>query len=526
MDSSRLKIILFITLASFFALYLGIAAATAQMKALSWIVGGLFLAVCIGLGKHVWILIPATLSMKGGVNFLPGQIPPWVFMTAATGCLFLLRAAIRRQTVFFKWTWMETAIALVALSIVQAIVRNPVGLQALGGDRAGSKPYFIFIFAFAAYYIIVASRPGLKEWKWAVILFATFGIMDGLIQAISGLYPSFAMIMGKIYTNVSYNEAMGQGDGYDLSESRLMFLTQIGSILGLIACSYWRPLSAINLFKPWRALTIGLALICILLSGFRGTMAALFVRFCMGSVIRRHYLDVLVIFLIGILGVTFIAFSGLSKDLPFGIQRVLSALPIPLELSSAARTNAEGSSQDRFDMWKAALTGDRYIQNKVLGDGFQFSAVEVKAMGEAALPDSPLNKLPWIDRALEMGVYHGFHVETIRFTGVVGLFAATLALIIFMRYAWRSIDLLRDTPIWGHVIFMCLPFVIYPFWYWFIFGSYRDGFPELLALAAMVRASYDLGLLHHGVLATEKTSEAGAKFSRMPPMRRPAPQGL
>ena len=53
MDSSKLKVIVIVVLALMFALYLGIAAATAQLEVLGWIGGGLFLTLCLMLGRHI-----------------------------------------------------------------------------------------------------------------------------------------------------------------------------------------------------------------------------------------------------------------------------------------------------------------------------------------------------------------------------------------------------------------------------------------------------------------------------------------
>lgn len=494
MDSTRIKIIAFLALASMFALYLGVAAASAQVEAIAWVTGGAFLGVCLMLGKNVWILIPATLSLKGGVMLLPGMIPPWVFMTMVTGGFFAIRVATRGQSFTFKWTRLETALLFIGITIFQALLRNPVGLRAMGGDTAGGKPYFLFIFGFIAYYLINVSKPDIKMWRWAVILYMAFGIGDGLLQAGSAVVPEIAQIVGQIYSNVSTENALGQGKGYELSERRFSFLAQIGSMLGLIACSFWRPVAAIDLTKPWRAIIAGMSIICILLSGFRSTTVSLFVRFCVGSFIRRKGLDVIVIVAFAIIAVAFLAGSGQAGKLPFGIQRVLSAVPIPMELDRRAERQAENSAQDRFEMWRIALGSDTYIKNKILGDGFQFSASEINAMAESRFESSTFHNISFIERSLAVGNYHGFHVETIRFTGIIGLITATFALFVFARYAWLAIKLHRDSEVWGYVIFVCMPFLIYPLWYWLIFGSYRANFPQLIAMVAMVKVAYELGM--------------------------------
>jgi hypothetical protein len=210
-------------------------------------------------------------------------------------------------------------------------------------------------------------------------------------------------------------------------------------------------------------------------------------------VIRKKKLDVVLVVVLAVLALVFVAGSGMSKRLPFGIQRVLTTVPIDMELDARAESQAENSSKDRFEMWGIALGSDRYISNKILGDGFQFSAIEVNAMSEAMIEGSGFDNISFVERSLEVGNYHGFHVETIRFTGVLGLLAATFALFVFAHCAWQAIKLHRDTKLWGYVIFICLPFLIHPFWYWLVFGSYRSGFPELIATSAMVKVAYELG---------------------------------
>lgn len=486
MDASKIKTLIIVVLAAFMALYLGIAAATAHIAALAWIGGGLFLSICLLLGKNVWILIPATLSLQGRISFLPGTPAPWHLMTLAALGFFLLRLAVRRKHFNLKWTWMETTIVLVGLTILQALMRNPTGVSLFGGETAGGKPYFLFAVAFVAYFLIATAGADFKTWRWAVILYITFGILDGLLKAAASLFPPLAAVILPIYSNVGFNEAMGTSGDIDLSQGRVVGLGQIGSMLGLIACTMWRPIAALDITKPWRGLTAGIAVISTLLSGFRGSTGALFVRFVVGSAIRRKPIDIAVICFIGLLAIAVLAVSGYANKLPFGIQRAVSFLPI--ELDHRARDQAESSSNERFEMWELALTSDRYISNKLLGDGFSLSRIEMQALVDAAMgATNYTSKMTWTESAMEMGNYHGFHVETIRFTGVVGLVAATFALFAFSSTAWRCIKAYRGSPQWGFVLFVCMPFLIHPYWYWLVFGSYKADFPGLIALAGMVK---------------------------------------
>jgi hypothetical protein len=85
------------------------------------------------------------------------------------------------------------------------------------------------------------------------------------------------------------------------------------------------------------------------------------------------------------------------------------------------------------------------------------------------------------------GSYHGFHVETIRFTGVLGLIAARISMGIFFNQALKLLRYFKGHREWGYIICICMPFLIYPFYYILVFGSYRSGFPVVLATAGLLK---------------------------------------
>jgi len=503
MDSSKIKALIIVVLALFFALYLGIAAATAQTEALIWVGGGLFLATCLLLGKNVWILIPATLGMQGGLNFIPGSPAPWHFMTAVVGIFFLLRWLTRVQKIHLRWSGMETAILLVTLTILQAFLRNPTGLSILGGDFAGGKSYFVFGIAMIAYFLISTAESDIKTWRWAVIAYIVFALGDATIAAISGLSPAFASYMIRFYSNVSFAAANTINYSGDAMETRITELATFGSILGMIACCFWRPVAALDLRKPWRILIALAAVGFTLFGGFRGSAVRLFTNFVMSSVLRRKYLDVLLVFFGGAFLLAALLIAVPTQNLPYSVQRILTILP-GVQVDSKIASDAEASSELRFEMWKLVLTTDRYISNKLLGDGFQFSASEMAAREARMFGDYRMTGgMTPEEMFLATGSYHGFHAETIRFTGVIGLIAATAALIVFAVFAHRCINYYRGEREWGTVLFICMPFLIHPLWYWLVFGAYKSDFAEIIATAGMIKLLYSLRLTENpGLIAT------------------------
>lgn len=492
MDSSKLKTIIIVALALCFALYLGIASATAQLEALIWVAGGIFITICFLLGRHIWILIPPLVYLQGSANFLPGAPPPWALAAAVVAAMHALRFATRRHDFIFRFTWLDFALLLQVLAVAQAWVRNPTGLLLLGGDMAGGKSYFIFAAVFLAYICLSIIKPSQSSLRWCVIAMVTFLILDGIILTICDYSPSFARLSLLIYGGNIGSAVTGQAldivenrGGFGMAVLSRNLLTALFCLLPTIRCI--NPIYLISF-----TLTMfgsGLAL----LSGFRSAVSYLMVMFCSAAHARRRHLDILFASFFGGIAIIAVISSGNIEKLPFGIQRIFTV--IGAEVRSDVIESANDSSEDRFDMWKTVLTSDKYINNKLLGDGFTISAREQMALLNTAMGyRSRMGLDTFTERSLATGSYHGFHVETIRFTGYLGLVFAVIAMVIFFRKGVELIKHFRGQPLFGPVLYLCLPVMIYLFWSLLIFGSYRVDFPPILIMAGMLKMLDNLRL--------------------------------
>lgn len=486
MDSSKFKTLMVIAVAAIFAVYLGVAAATAQFEAIAWIVAALVSVFIFSLGRHVWILIPLSLGLIGGINALPGTPPPWWLATVATGGMLLVRFLMRQgETFHLRLTWLDVGIILQVIAILQAYVRNPTGFSVLGGDVVGGKPYFIFTFAFIAYAMQSIVRTDMKMVRIVALGMICIATADGLLILGSQLVPGIAAIALPIYSATDFNAA--QGEEIDVNETRLTGGQDLAKTLGLAAFTLFIPISVFNPTKFIRFTMIMVSLGLVFLSGFRSALGSILIFFVVGSLVRKRYGDLLIGVFGAILALAFLMGSGVSRHLPFGAQRILSVIPF-IDVADASRANAENSSEWRYEMWRLVLTTDRYIKNKVLGDGFGYSAAELRAALDSAMGDHRmLGQANQQDVMLAKGSYHGFHVECIRFTGYFGLALALVTMGIFFHYAIKQIRYFKGRPEWGYVLFICVPFLIHPFYYLLIFGSYRNAFPALLAAAGILK---------------------------------------
>lgn len=486
MDSSKIKVILVVIFAAFAALYLGIAAATAQMEAIAWVVAALTIVFVLALGKHVWVIIPIALQLGGNFNFIPGSPAPWWGAVAIVGSVFMLRFLMRRHDFQFRFTWLDFAILLQVIAIAQAFIRNPTGLSILGGDVVGGKPYIIFVFAFAAYFFISLVRTDLKTIKWVVICSVLMAFIDGGIMLMSVLVPTAAAAIFPIYSGVSFASAVTGAEAADTGDARLTGAKDIGQSIGLAAFTLFRPITTLNPLKPIGFFLMASSLGFIFVSGFRSVLFQVAIVAVVSSLVRRKLLDVVVCGIIGALLLAGLIVTDSVTKLPYGAQRILSVLPI--NVRHDARENATSSTEWRLEMWRLALTTDRYISNKWLGDGFAFRADELAAMQDTAFGKARRgNTFGGIDAMMAKGSYHGFHVEAIRMTGVFGLLCALVGMGIFFRYAWIQIQHFRDRPEWPFILYICIPFLIYPFYLMLIFGAYRSGFPQIIVAAGLLK---------------------------------------
>jgi hypothetical protein len=484
MDSSKIKGIIFIIIAMFVAIYLGVGAATSQVEAVLWVVAGITLAVLLALGRNVWVVIPIAAAFTGGITLIPGFPQPWYAATPIVGVFMVIMFLMRSPMFTFRWTWLDTFMLLQAFALWQTYVRNPTGLALFGNDIFGGRPYFDYAVGITCYFLLSVVKTDIQTFKKVAILVIIANIGDDLLRAATNLSGNLSVAVGRFYSNVDYqSNSAGASFTFD-ADTRFGGFMPIGITLALVCFAFRRPLSC-AIPKPfWPFLCAIAAVVFVLLSGFRSALIRVACYFIAGSLIRRKPLDIVaaavaVTLLLFVTGATL----GLS-NLPMGAQRALSFLPF--EVSDEAKYGAKASSDWRFEMWKIVLTSDKYIQNKLLGDGFGYSKAEhyaqMKAMEGTGNYDGDS-----IDMFIAKGSYHGWHVEAIRFTGVIGLIIGLFLLFGFARYAWKAVKHYRHSEYLSYVLFICIPFLIEPFFYIFVFGSYKSGFVELIASAGIIR---------------------------------------
>jgi hypothetical protein len=504
MNAQYIKTFLIMATGLFLALFLGSTVATSQRDAIMWVCLAATAMLLLGLGKNVWVLLPIGASLAGGLNVLPGSPPVWWGAVMAVGGMLFLRFLMRSQELVLRWTWIDFAILLQVIAIAQAYVRNPTGLAIFGGTVAGGRIYIAYAFAFLGFAILSITKTDLRVLRVVVFVMLGASLADGLIMVLSQYFPGLAALILPIYSGVVFSAAYS-GEAASTMESRIEGGKDVGVLLGRAAFSFYSPIKALNPLNFIPFCMSVLAVCFVIISGFRSAFGLLLVYFLVGLIVRRQWIHVI---FAGLLALLFLAAVGLAgplvRELPFGAKRILSVIPFA-QVEERIRQSARDSSTWRFEMWRLALATDRYIENKAFGDGFSLSAAELRAVQDAALGDRRrVQGLTMQDIMLERGSFHGFHVETIRYTGVFGLICALIGMVILFKQAANLIRYYKGREEWGMMLFLCVPYLITPFYYMLIFGSYKTGFNIFLMMAGMLKILDNIR--HQEVLEARRAS--------------------
>lgn len=488
MDSSKIKIVIIVVSAAFFSVYLGVAAATAQLEAIAWVLGLAGLIAVLAMGKHIWVFIPIGAVLEGGINAIPGSPQPWWLATVIAAGMLTLRFVMRSKDFIFRFTWMDFAILLQVVAVGQSWIRNPAGFSLFGGDSVGGKQNIIFMMASIGYVLMSVVKTDLVMVKRVVMGMIVFSVLGGLVYVLTEASPNLAVAVLPFWSGANYSTGVAATGGVaaGLETSRFVSAVLLSKALGRATICLYIPLSLLNPLHFFRFSAFMLALALAMVSGFRSEMAMFAILFVVATLVRRRPLDLVIASFGGALLLCLLLFSGQVNKLPFGAQRILAALSI--EVDAGAKDSGDDSSEWRFEMWREALRSDRYIKNKLLGDGLGYSAAEQRATDAAMEGDQrSLGGMSSQEMMMVRGIFHGFHVETIRCTGIFGLALALIGMGIFFRTALRMINYYRGRPEWMYVLYLCIPFLIHPFYKMLIWGAYRADFPLVLVGAGMLK---------------------------------------
>jgi hypothetical protein len=468
LNARSIQGIIALIIGTFVAIWLGMALVTNQFETLLKVGGAALLLTAAFLGRRVWLLFIFFTSMNVALYRWAGTVELGQAMFIGfSGLLFLMRQLHFRV----RFGELELWALLIIACIVQAYMRNPVGLSVFGAGNVGGRPYIAIALWVVSAAILSTLIVPPKELKWALRL------------AVIGAFMGIPLQMAR-FGNLS---SMGGGNtDLELAGTRIASFAALSNVMARWVSSQISPLRAC--FHPFWALVLLLAVGLAAASGFRNAVASVGFIFLVAICYHGGFKSFMASLVMGGFGLALLALVNLNFPLPGNLQRALS--PLPGTWEERYITEGSRSTEWRTEMWKEALTTDNWIQNKILGDGIGLTAEQLDRMQnlEASSIGTGRSGLSvQQEQMMVVGAYHSGPLHSIRMTGYVGLLILLLAMIRLAVHAHRQIMRCKGTEWAPAALFFGIPLISQPFFFTLVFGEYHVGVATTVMGMAMVR---------------------------------------
>lgn len=460
-NSRIIQSFIILTLVLIVAIRLGYGLVTEQFGTIVIMVVAAILIAGFALGNKIWLLFIFFTSMSVMLYRFAGttEIGQALFLGFSL-LMFLMRKLPFKVQIGELEVWMLLIIAC----ILQAYIRFPVGLNVFGAGNVGGRPYFVLALCITSGWLLSTLQVPSKEIKWAMRL--------SIIGSLVGVPLQVAR-----YGSLS---VMSEG------AARISSFIPISITLAQWISSRISPLKA--LLRPSWAFLIILSMALAAGSGYRNTVAAAGLIYLIALFYHGGIPSIIIASMLSIFVLTFIAIINLNYPLPRNIQRALS--PFPGTWDERYVEDAVNSTDFRTEMWKEALITDRWIHNKILGDGIGITAQQLQsniAIAEARIGRVASGLTAQQENMLITGSYHSGPVHSIRMVGYLGFFILVGAMIRLAVHAHRQIMRCRGTEWYPVALFFGVPMISHPVFFVFVFGEYHTGVAQWMMGMAMIR---------------------------------------
>jgi hypothetical protein len=446
------------------------------------------LSAVFGLGASIYLLIPLCWELTGQIPILPlpFSVRQLVLVLASGVFIFGFIFKVNREKSRLKpidiWIWVNI------IYLIITFIRNPVGFAAIAnGERVGGKPYVDVVLGIMGYLMLSRFKISAKLSRKIPMIVLCTVLFNGIAGAVQMFLPALGAYLGKFYSLFAADASAGIGE-FSINETRFGFLQKLGIILILTIVSRVSPLRLISVNHLGSLIIYILGYIMIFLSGFRNALVSSILYSLISTFLRDRFVGVVrlgaLAFVLAVLGIL-MTFTNIQVPLTF--QRALCFLPGNWD--EDAVINARNSSEWRVEMWKQALTTDKYIHNKLLGDGFGYLRADYERT--VGILTGSIQVGNGAEAQMEMflldGDYHSGPVGTIRFVGYFGLVLLLPLFYLMIRVAIRLIGNARGTEFEFCAYFYGLQAIILPFFFFFVVGDYRQDLVTTFFFVGMMK---------------------------------------
>lgn len=471
------------------ALYAGAKAGAGEFKLVLAAMGGLLLLI-IGskAGEKTWLLIPLSMSLDGFIPALGLGITIHNFVVLYVFGIFLILKCFKRNLRKPIFDLADVFLLLLLGLLAFAFFRNPTGALGFGSERIGGRPYSLVAIACFGYWVLSRVTITPREALWLPVGMVASNLLHAGAAFIGDMFPTLGGFLVKFYSGFAPRSLQTLSTAAvdpDAGTGRTTYLGRAGSSMMQAICSYFKPLSAMLPIYPLSSLIFYSGMLAVLLSGFRSGLAGVILFFLLAGWFRSgvSHLVLSTLIVAPLLAILMIG-QGTLFELPRSAQRTLSFLPGHWD--PIAVSDAEGSTEWRMEMWIEALTTDRYIKNKILGDGFGADRRDLEAVVTAESRGIRMH-LDAEGQAI-MGGFHSGPISTIRVVGFVGLIVYYLLTLVMACKAYVLIVRAKNTSYFPFALFTLVSTVYYPLMFTFVFGAFDSDIGRTIVTLGLMKA--------------------------------------
>ncbi len=307
--------------------------------------------------------------------FLPGEPQMWMLLAGVSLLISVISRPLHRQSqVYCGNRSLDLSIVFI-LGVVLFTMKatGGAGFNILGAQVFGGRRYVTMIAVVIGYFALILNPLSLEKAKSLGSIFWVMSCTSILGNLAFALGPSFYFLFYLFPVDFVISQANANNITLSGGVVRLSGLAPLGFglLFGLLArfglggLLDWR--------KSWRLAVALLAILFILMAGFRSNLILVMLVFMVLFFMEKLHRTVYSLVLVGFLLISSSVLIGFSDKMPLTVQRSLSFLPLKVE--AVAKADAEGSLNWRLDMWRVVVADiPRYFW---VGKGFSINPTDL-----------------------------------------------------------------------------------------------------------------------------------------------------
>jgi hypothetical protein len=404
--------------------------------------------------------------------FLPGAANLWLVAIVGSFAVAFSHHVMDKKVQFLSVPELtRPLLVLAAIVLGTGLLRGGFGMRAFGGEEVGGRRYIWLFVGILGYFALTTQTIQRDKAVRYVGLFLLGGAAP-LIGGLYGILPPFMDFLFQFFPPSSLPDAgvLGGvsrfGGAKEASLAVFSYMLMRFGIRGMLAPGRKHlfvilcVVGGAGLFGGFRTLLVTLVMLFAFQFYWEGMLRTKWAAIFAGAMIMLV-----------------IGAAPVVDKLPLAIQRTLAVLPVPV--NPQAKADAEGSTEWRLEMWRAALPD--IPQYLVLGKGYLITRQDFFYMTDRAFHEYDVEERG----AFIAGDYHNGPLSVIMPLGIWGVLA-------FGWFFWVGCRVLHQNYRYGNPALLKINTFLLAYFttklviFLFVFGGvYADmvGFTGILGLS-------------------------------------------